>query len=433
MGHQSSIVDKDLLYIKEIANFSFVSEILFQTVYIKLFTDGYVYCKDGLFQTNKDSLKKQLQTSIFKTVLDDKNPSSFSDVLACFSKINLTSEGHAPFTNAECQSILYILLAPASKELYSTVLLTILQHLYPQSDKYITKDESFIVRNDIELIQISSVERFISEISKISETQNHFFRGHSNINYISVPSLFRESRLYKNEYMMYQELVIRCPDSFVHCTSHLDFLVEMQHYGLPTRLLDVTSNPLVALYFACERGNIPGEVLIYEVCSSDLKYEKCEEVAILSSLPMLTFSKQQTLLSILRGGSRLLCSAYEEFRHEVLSECPSFCGDISFQEVANPVFVKPIRKNQRIAHQEGAFIIWGLDESFYNNQEVTYGQQSTKDYRYICNGKKLVFYIPADKKGRILEILNRIGINKAYVYPEIDDVAEYIKSRVTET
>ena len=35
MGHQSSIVDKDLLYIKEIANFSFVSEILFQTVYIQ--------------------------------------------------------------------------------------------------------------------------------------------------------------------------------------------------------------------------------------------------------------------------------------------------------------------------------------------------------------------------------------------------------------
>lgn len=97
------------------------------------------------------------------------------------------------------------------------------------------------------------------------------------------------------------------------------------------------------------------------------------------------------------------------------------------------MFVKPIRKNQRIAHQEGAFIIWGLDESFYNNQEATYGQQSTKDYRYTCNGKKLVFYIPTDKKGRILEILNRIGINKAYVYPEIDDVAEYIKSRVSET
>ena len=86
MGHQSSIVDKDLLYIKEIANFSFVSEILFQTVYIKLFTDGYVYCKDGLFQTNKDSLKKQLQTSISKLFLMIKIHLHFPMFLLVFLK-----------------------------------------------------------------------------------------------------------------------------------------------------------------------------------------------------------------------------------------------------------------------------------------------------------------------------------------------------------
>lgn len=433
MGHQSLISDKDLLYINEILGFSFVSEALFQTVYIKLFTDGYVYCKDGLFPINKDSLKKQLQTSTFKAILDSKNPSSFSDVLTCFSEIDWISESHATFTRAECQSILYVLLSPVSKESYSDVLLIALRQLYPNSAKFIMKNEAFIIRNDIELIPVLSVERFISEIAKIPETKNHFFRGHSNINYIAVPSLFRESRLYKNEYMMYQELVIRCPDSFVRCTSHLDFLVEMQHYGLPTRLLDVTSNPLIALYFACEGGGGPGEVLMYEVSNNELKYEKCEEVAILSSLPMLTFSKQKTLLSALREGSRLLCPVYEEFKHEVLSECPAFCGEISLDKVANPVFVKPIRRNQRIAHQEGAFIIWGLDESFYSpKKKDTYSQQNAKNYRYISNGKKLVFYIPMGKKGMIIEILNQIGINRAYVYPEIDDVAEYIKSRISE-
>lgn len=40
------------------------------------------------------------------------------------------------------------------------------------------------------------------------------------------------------------------PDEFLG--NRFDSLVKMQHFGMPTRLLDTTTNPLVALYFACE-------------------------------------------------------------------------------------------------------------------------------------------------------------------------------------
>lgn len=41
-----------------------------------------------------------------------------------------------------------------------------------------------------------------------------------------------------------------CPNEFLG--NRFDSLVKMQHFGMPTRLLDTTTNPLVALYFACE-------------------------------------------------------------------------------------------------------------------------------------------------------------------------------------
>jgi hypothetical protein len=80
--------------------------------------------------------------------------------------------------------------------------------------------------------------------------ENLLFRGVTGFYYADEPSIFRNEYLSLNENVLYSE--------FYHTfsleldgLSRFNVLAMMQHHGLPTRLLDASQNPLVALYMAC--------------------------------------------------------------------------------------------------------------------------------------------------------------------------------------
>lgn len=104
----------------------------------------------------------------------------------------------------------------------------------------------------------------------------------------------RNNKWFNNESAMYNDIIINCPESFSKCNTHLEKLVEMQHYGLPTRLLDITRNPLVALYFACESNyDNYGEVVLIAAEKKDIKYPQSDSVSVLSSLPLFSRKNQE--------------------------------------------------------------------------------------------------------------------------------------------
>ena len=103
-------------------------------------------------------------------------------------------------------------------------------------------------------------------------------------------------------------------------------------------------------------------------------------------------------------------------------------NEVTYDKLTTPVFVKPIRKNSRILRQEGAFLIWGLDDVHYGDGKPN--ASFDEKFRYKESMKKIVYCIPSKYKKSIIDSLNRVGINKAFVYPEIDDVAVYIKESI---
>lgn len=102
-------------------------------------------------------------------------------------------------------------------------------------------------------IKITSVSQFVEEIARLEKEEGAeiFYRGHADESWDLLPSIFRVDKGLENEHLLFRDMVAHMPQSFSECKSALDYLVQMQHYGLPTRLLDVTINPLIALYFAC--------------------------------------------------------------------------------------------------------------------------------------------------------------------------------------
>lgn len=141
-----------------------------------------------------------------------------------------------------------------------------------------------------------------------------FFRGHASHEYVAEPTIFRKNKQgershLKNEKHLFNDIVTQCPEEFKDCQYTFEYLVKMQHYGLPTRLLDITSNALVALYFACcslddfmrdGKGNIvcdkdgkeidqrkDGQVLVYRVRKDAIKNYNSDTVSVLSNLAQL--------------------------------------------------------------------------------------------------------------------------------------------------
>ena len=291
-------------------------------------------------------------------------------------------------------------------------------------------------RSTTKSVSPKTLTDFIEEFARYSSGSDYLkcFRGQQDSSWPNVAGIFRPDlkELLKNEKRAVRELISVQPHEFASDETMFDKLVRMQHFGLPTRLLDVSLNALVALYFATDPGAIggipsDGMVTAFAIQPEHEKWFDSDTVSCIANLANMT-SEEKTEINRLRKdlkGDISSASNIKKFnKYDVIQRLHQFIRSEKpyFQPIINPIdlfvpyFVHPKMSNRRILAQSGAFILYGLDEpKIYLPTRIDPKQ----------------FIVPKDQKSTIRKALENIGINESTLFPEIDKAAARIKNRYT--
>lgn len=274
--------------------------------------------------------------------------------------------------------------------------------------------------------RVSKVQGFIGKVLTLDQIDGYevldgyevFYRGHSDKKkYKLEPSLFRKDEdgnyLYKDsEHILYRELLVSNSADFQSDVYTLDSLVRMQHYSLPTRLLDITSNPLIALYFACKSSpDEDGEVIVFTMKRKDVKYFDSDVASCITNLARLPQSEKDEINFDEQGFNDQ--PPIKRLLHFIREEKPFFEPAIIPDDLRKIICVKGKKSNDRITSQSGAFLLFGLDAIFDES-----GTPEIKVSRITVSNKK-----------SILKELDLLNINESTVFPYIENSAKYVADK----
>lgn len=276
-------------------------------------------------------------------------------------------------------------------------------------------------------VRVNTVAEFVEELTKVKlrPERIRFFRGHADFEHYKIrPSIYRHRRLISNENDLIRDAIIRCPEDLPDSCTFFERLVRLQHYGLPTRLLDITSNALAALYFACrEKERTPGEVLVFDIPIENVKYYNSDTVAVIANVARRPYSFD---LDNLPTDFKAFNKHPEIGRllHDIREDKPAFRPLILRNDLRRVICVRAKLDNARIARQDGAFLLFGIRDkksrsAYVPTDWITRGTDT----------KRITF----SSKHRIKKELEQFGISEQTLFPELDyqtkSIVQHFKGR----
>ncbi|MBP1852673.1 FRG domain-containing protein [Rhizobium halophytocola] len=281
---------------------------------------------------------------------------------------------------------------------------------------------------------IKTLTAFIGKVTRYAAKGHTLkcYRGQRDTSWENLPGLFRHdlSRLEANERRAIRDLMAVHPLEFAADQTMFDRLVRMQHFGLPTRLMDVSLNPLVALYFATDPGPdgkaSDGVVTAFEVPESREKYFDSDAVSCISNLANLDKDEKDEIVEIRRERKKGAKSeaeiirsnaedVYKKLHQFIRAEKSYFLPLIHPIDLFKPFYVHPKMSNRRILAQAGGFIVYGL--------------KPPRSIKFVEEFKETRFIVPEASKADLRRALALLGITDSTLFPEIDRAAKRIEAK----
>ncbi|TAJ46885.1 MAG: FRG domain-containing protein [Herbiconiux sp.] len=267
----------------------------------------------------------------------------------------------------------------------------------------------------------------IGSIGGYSSDAKIAWRGQASTEYDLVSSLQRSPGISSEEEMRKRELLLLKsarqwglgfgPSGWA---SDLQLLADLQHYGTATRLLDVTSNPMTALWFACQDVQPKGSTI-----------------------------NDGILLALNTAGWKSYGRSHPSGSYRAVESPLSWELEAALDS-AQPFIVESLSPNDRLRAQEGFFVAGRIPErsardpfkSFHVNYEpTTYEELSTRLNDQVGGSEQrrrlpfVAVIIPAWLKGRVLlRLANSYNRRPNVLFPDFTgfrDHGAYVEPRKT--
>lgn len=285
-----------------------------------------------------------------------------------------------------------------------------------------------------------------------------FFRGesknyhHPNDPYAELEPSFpssldqKECRI-QNERELYHEAMRYNIFSFDRDRTMVERLIHMQHYRLPTRIADISTNLCLSTFFAvngeyvtngAQPTDADGFVRVIKVAKHKMKMFTSDIITAIAHLPLV---KAEDIRPSQVNG-------LETLRYEVTNERPGFSMYIRPEdgsqkmvklerllrrEIQHVWAFRPPYNNDRVRNQSGAFLAFGCHDG-KAKLNATFSAHDYNEKDAPSYGIKQVGYVQIHRQAKktILHQLRLMGMDAEVVYPDLSDACKAIVSRIDE-